>query len=671
MALTVDTTKKYRNVPDGQNFTFSLSKPLNQLTAADLQSADFWVGFNCCSINQVYEGKGGEGIPENNPNYCNLWGTDPDWWYDQTNWASVHWSFPANQPNGIYMRNVYVNRDLNPGDYTVANSTARIVLEITPDENTTMQKLCMIDNSNYLQAEYNTSSYDSQMSDYTYISPAVLLVINNCVYLVNQNIQRFFVPDNIGFYINSTTDQGYQSYFPSFENLSYHKLAMGWTMGYTTGSIEDNCVKTGTGSAPIYTYNDVDFNGHIGKLQLSGGGSNYHIRISSTMSINADDSDFSLIHRAYSGVRFRVSGTWYKPIIQGGIVTGYTDDMSVSSEWDNWTKATGHNVPSGGGGGGASGDQEIDMPTNIYSVSAGMVTYYAMTDAEMLKLEDAFNTYNASIWNVGKDLMANIVSLKCFALTKTQLFSSSFNNIVHIGGVDMKDSSDNYVMGDTALVTKKIPLGSINIDETYHDYRDYSPYTKLEMYVPFCGWFSLPPWCMGRTITGELMVDIPNGTCKAVIKSGMTVVAEVGGCCAIDIPFTATATGAKTANIISNLASGAVAAFNPTPQHLVSASLGIMQAVNENYTNIKGVMGDGSNINGLDTVYVKITRPAPTEDGGISEQYKHERGIPCGKSIELAEGDGFTQVMDAQITGNMTAAEKQMIIDGFKHGLNL
>ena len=362
----------------------------------------------------------------------------------------------------------------------------------------------------------------------------------------------------------------------------------------------------------------------------------------------------------------------YKPIIANGIVTGYTDDLSTSSDIDNWDGNTIHNIPVTPPEPPApSGDIEIDMPTNIYSVSAGMVTYYAMTDTEMLKLEDAFNTYNASIWNVGKDLMSNIVSLKCFALTKAQLFESSFNNIVHIGGVDMKDSQDNYVMGDTALVTKKIPLGSINIDETYHDYRDYSPYTKIEMYVPFCGWFSLPPWCMGRTITGDLMVDIPNGTCKAVIKSGMTVVAEVGGCCAIDIPFTATATGAKTANIISNIASGAVAAFNPTPQHLVSASIGIMQAVNENYTNIKGVMGDGSNINGLDTVYVKITRPAPTEDGGISAQYKHERGIPCGKSIELQAGDGFTQIMDAQITGNMTAAEKQMIIDGFKHGLNL
>lgn len=553
MALTVDTTKKYRNIPDGQNFTFALSKPLNQLTAADLQSADFWVGFTCCSLNQIYEGKGAEGIPENNPNYCNLWGTSPDWWYDQTNWASVHWSYPANQPNGIYMRNVYINRELNPGNYTIANTTARIVLEITPDANTSLQKLCMIDNSNYLQAEYNTSSYDNQMADYTYISPAVLLVVNDCVYLINQNVQRFFVPDNIGFYINAVTDQGYQSYLPSFENLSYHKLAMGWTMGYTTGSIEDNCVKTGTGSAPVYTYNDVDFNGHTGILQLTGGAINYHIRIGCTMSANADDSDFSLIHRAYSGVRFRVSGTWYKPIIESGIVTGYTDDMSVPSEWDDWTKASGHNVPFSPTPPPTPGPYDDDPWNGVTFAGVGLggggafARCYYMTSTELANLRSWMCGINVP---EGFNPMAQIIGLSQVPVAlsgdapETVQFINS--SAVYDPGVTSRvvDSnvSTQYSMGGPI----KYSLGSVDIvrrmQERGEPYLDYS--CQIELYLPLIGVFSLDTQAvMGRTLEAEAILDPISGTLAAyawVSKDGQKLPVAYGSTTiSVDLPVTA------------------------------------------------------------------------------------------------------------------------------------
>ncbi|MEE6208249.1 MAG: hypothetical protein VZR95_09375, partial [Alphaproteobacteria bacterium] len=146
-----------------------------------------------------------------------------------------------------------------------------------------------------------------------------------------------------------------------------------------------------------------------------------------------------------------------------------------------------------------------------------------------------------------------------------------------------------------------------------------------------------------------------------------------GGSCAVDVPFVAQSVGSKAAAIISNMTAGAVAMTTQNPQSIVSSTLGIATAFNANYTQIKGVMGDGSNIQGLDRVYIKVTRPAPTEsaNGVISDKYKHERGIPCGKTLKLTAGDGFTQIMDANIDGAMTDREKQMIIDGFRHGLIL
>lgn len=523
MSLVVDTTKRYRSIPEGENFTFSLSKPFNELTVADLLSADCWVGFNACSINQIAEGAFLGGIPENNPNYCNLWGTDADWWFDQTDWTTVHWSYPANFPTGVYMRNVYVNRELNPGNYTIANATARLVLEITPDADTTIQQLCMVNNENYLRAEYGSGFFDSQMSDYSYISPAMLIIVNDVAFLVNQNVQRFFVPNNIGFFINSSTDQGYSSQFPSFENSNYHKLALGWTMGATSGSIEDNCVKTGTNSAPDYTYSNVDFNGHTGTFKLSGSGIDYHKRLVFSMADNADDSDFSLIHRAYTGVRFRVNDVWYKPIIEDGIVTGYTDDFDVPSEWDTWTKASEHNVPSVPPTPGPTPAPYDDDPWHGVNYGTGgygaspFCTSYAMTGAELSQLAAwGGKTEEQGGPKAGYDYMPSIISLielpmEVSGTTPTTVKLSRGT----LGGYD-SNIVDTGVSGNPVTAgTQRYNLGSVTLplrmNERGYPFLDWD--TVIELYLPFVGMFSLDPYAvLGKTITAFLDLDVLNGT---------------------------------------------------------------------------------------------------------------------------------------------------------------
>ncbi len=678
MSLVVDTTIKYRNIPDGQNFTFSLSKPLNQLTAVDLQSADSWVGFTCCSINQIYEGKGGEGIPENNPNYCNLWGTDPDWWYDQTNWASVHWSYPANQTTGVYMRNVYVNRALNPGDYTVANSTARIVLEITPDENTTIQKLCMIDNSNYLQAEYNTSSYDNQMADYTYISPAVLLVVNNCVYLINQNIQRFFVPDNIGFYINSTTDQGYQSYLPSFENLAYHKLAMGWTMGYTSGSIEDNCVKTGTGQAPIYTYNDVDFNGHTGILQLTGGGTNYRIRIGCTMSANADDSDFSLIHRAYSGMRFRVNGIWYKPIVEGGIVTGYTDDMTVESEWDTWTKASGHNVPVGPPSPTPIDDDDYEsMTTGFTSTLSGCTKYYLMSPLDIVTLIRDYYTHAFA----GSTLSNSIISCYLCGLSPAEFISTEAPapiKIPTVAGETIFETVNSYKAIDA--VVNKISVGNILVPRMNNDFHDFSPYTIYEVFIPYCGWISLPDTVAGKYIYVEFHVDVRTMAGKAIVligadDGGKATCAEMSMNFGASTPFAVIEAGlerqaAVTAGIQTAIGTAAaITGINSGHNALTVSSIGTavqgiangMMSSMANYTQVQGKAGDTSDFANGRQCYLKISW-AKTDEVVNNSRFGHTVGYLCNTVGKIKDFKGLTVCANPHVTGiDCTESEKEEI----------
>lgn len=678
MALVQDMTVRYQSAPQGENFTFSLSKPLNELTAEDIKSQDAFTGFNSFAINQIKEGVLSRGLPENNPNHCNMWSTVGNVSAFPTSWDTTFWSYPANAPTGVYMRTILVSRPLNKGantSLTKAMTDVRIVLDVTPDENTNMQNLAF-DNP-YVTVRYNNNANgESRLTDYNFISPACIMIVNNVLYLwVYGGLAWFGNYSNGG---SATIDQGYSDGYTNFDNQgTYHKLAFGWTLGLidtavTTGLIIDNSYPyAGNGH-----FENVDFNGHTAQLNLNMGASNYNKRNTITLTDNANKT-ITKMYAAFSGFKFRIDNVWYKPIVQGGIVTGYTDDMTVTSEWDTWSKATGHNVPSGGSSDSDIKDKEIDMPAITVSGNAGMINFIEInteTTASADEISAALSRF--SIATLGKDLIRNLISYKAFAVLNVV---SSTNRQISVGGNQLEDDGGNALRGSYIGSLRAIDIGTITIPTLYNDYRDYAPYTTIQMYIPFCGWFALPPWAMGKTITGKMFVDLYNGTVKAIVYASSTVIAEVGGCCAYDIPFVADATGAKAGAVISAALNTAVtgATFAAAPSlgggvSTVAAAANLAAAVNSNDTVLKGVLGDGSNLNGLNRCFIKVTRPnAPNGSTTIPSSYKHERGTPCMKSLTLKSGDGYTQVMDANITGTMTATEKQMIIDGFRHGLIL
>lgn len=334
--------------------------------------------------------------------------------------------------------------------------------------------------------------------------------------------------------------------------------------------------------------------------------------------------------------------------------------------------------PSGGGGGGNITDKEQNVDLITQAGNAGFVHYIEIntsTTATADQISEALSQFD--ITTIGKDMLRNLISYKVFALLNT---SSGNNRPITIDGRTL-ELNGTTLRGHylTQSSVDSVDLGTIVIPRTYYDFRDYAPYTKLEMYVPFCGWFDLPSWCMGKTITGTLWVDLANGTCKAVIKASKTPVAEIGGNVSYDIPFIANATGAKTGAVISSAiataAAGVGAVTAPSFASItgtIAAGANLASALNANGTTMRGVLGDGSNTNGIADVWVKVTGvDSPDNDKEVPDIYKHQHGVPCGKSLSLTAGDGFTQILDANITGAMTDREKQMIIDGFRHGLIL
>lgn len=381
---------------------------------------------------------------------------------------------------------------------------------------------------------------------------------------------------------------------------------------------------------------------------------------------------------SWSGLLFKDNNVIYKPIIEGGLVTGFTSDMDIPSEWDNMKNVTGNNIsPTPPTPATPTGDIETDMPLAYIGGTAGMVSFIKINEKGLASADDIAESISRfDITTIGKDLLRNFVAFKCYAVLN---IDDSVVRDIKVAGHTLKDKEDNALQGEYIGGIAPVDFTAGTVDHLYNDFRDYAPYTRIQMYVPFCGWFDLPSWCMGKEITGTMFTDLYNGTVKAVIYASRTVVAEVGGCCAFDIPFAAESTGMKAGAVISSALStiamtgATVAAPNiATGIAAVSSAANLVSAANSNGTALKGVMGDGSNTNGLLHVYIKTTRPkSPNGKKDIPEQYKHDFGIPCFKQLTLTAGDGFTQINDANITGAMTDREKQMIIDGFRHGLIL
>ena len=89
---------------------------------------------------------------------------------------------------------------------------------------------------------------------------------------------------------------------------------------------------------------------------------------------------------------------------------------------------------------------------------------------------------------------------------------------------------------------------------------DYEPYTKFEMYIPFCGTVELSPRdILNRDLSARLVVDYSTGTCTGYILSDNLVIETLNGNIAINIPVSGTDNATMQANINNAVAARASA----------------------------------------------------------------------------------------------------------------
>lgn len=390
----------------------------------------------------------------------------------------------------------------------------------------------------------------------------------------------------------------------------------------------------------------------------------------------------SLLFWAGCGVKF-YADKLYKPIIDNGFVTDFSDDMTTPSELDNWSGDSNHTVPDAPPSPAPSGDDEDNndpIATTGAPFASGLCNYYALTAGSVLleHISEAMGTWD--IDTTKKDLYRNLIS--CKLIKPPAPIPTSGSAPFTIYGV-----KPQYQGADISLpVINGNPdntFGPYSISRKFNDFRDYAPYSKAEIFLPYCGWCALPSHIIGRSVTVKYFTDIIAATCKAVVFCNNNVVAEAAGVIGLDIPFAAENVGAKmeaiNAGLLATAAGGVQLAAGvgsmvstKSTAGLKGAASGLSQyisgytqmsmACNENWTEISGKNGDGCALAGATNIIIKVTRPkygSSSTPPYVPAGYAHNVGYVSNKEITLGSAQGLVICDNADTSGISGATDAE------------
>lgn len=340
---------------------------------------------------------------------------------------------------------------------------------------------------------------------------------------------------------------------------------------------------------------------------------------------------------------------------------------------------------SGTGGGHYGGTQP---PTGTYSPSSdpnpvpslpsvsandtGFITLFNPTSLQLKNLANYMwgSLFDVDTWKkIFADPMDCILGLSIVPVN----VPTSGTDTVKVGnistGVTMNKASTQFI---------ELDCGTISITEYWKAYLDYSPYTKLNIYLPYIGSQELNiDDIQINTVGVKYHIDVLSGACVAFITAGGNVIAQYSGQCAISIPITSKdftqtiiALGTLVAGGVVGVATGGLSA----PVTAASVAGGVTAAANTaaNVATSKptisksGNMGGSNGLMGVQKPYLFITRP---KQCAPKNQNKYT-GYPSYISERMGNLSGFTQIQEIRLDGiSCTDEERNEIMSLLRNGV--
>ena len=343
------------------------------------------------------------------------------------------------------------------------------------------------------------------------------------------------------------------------------------------------------------------------------------------------------------------NGTWYKT----------TDgDGSTFKVKDGQEGSNGYTDDNDNGYDDGKDKDDKDDETGDVSAGIGVLTStFKMTKERLVQLGQFL--WGANIFDkfslVNNNPIENIISCKSIPIN-----TDGTNQEIILGnvstGVNGEKISNNFA---------KQTIGSIAINEHYHNFLDYAPYTNIILYLPYIGFKELDTTLvMNKTIKVIYTVDAITGGCLAQVYVNNVRLYEFTGNVGIDIPITASnraqvesgyiqaSVGATMSAVGGNVGSAVTSLLNSATSQYHYSSTGNPSPMCVASTNR--------------TCYVILDRPNYQN----LKAFNHTRGRKCYLSKTISTLHGFT-ICDSNIdlSGiNATQSELEELKDILSSG---
>ena len=229
-----------------------------------------------------------------------------------------------------------------------------------------------------------------------------------------------------------------------------------------------------------------------------------------------------------------------------------------------------------------------------------------------------------------------------------------------------------------------LAFGSVSIDPYYYDFRDYEPYTTIDLYLPLCGTVRLDPALyIGHTLYIEYDFDPATGNLMAKVCRDDMIDKVVEGSVCVQIPVVSSDMGSYQAAIhqiksrILQTVFGTIQTLSPSSGIKSAAASGnqagvlaaipdpfkitmdtALDAYNINY-DLKhtqphqSVTGTSDPLNALNMdnhafVFIKRAKMLP---GYNAQQYSHTIGNACLRQGKIKDFAGYTQCSSVDLSG--------------------
>lgn len=369
---------------------------------------------------------------------------------------------------------------------------------------------------------------------------------------------------------------------------------------------------------------------------------------------------------------------WLSFVDKSGKATGELiryDDPRAKDSLNYNAKSDKYDInPSGGG---SESDEDYDnIGLTLNSNGQTFLKSYAVTGDELISLLSWCNSLDVPEGLNPMDYVVSVTQAPC----NIPSISNGSESTIYIGRENTNVSS--YLLSNQGSYST-MTIGEYHIPKFNNNFLDYEPYTHIDLYIPYCGVVSLPPALFIDTdLRVDLIYDIFTGECSGVVyRNGNYYTSVSGNFMTMQIISTENTGAIKQAVIngalgivggagtaIGALATGNVIGGAIGAVGMVSSAYKATTSMNSIAPNTSGGGGGGRcNFYKPSSCILYISTPQNytpedfyTVHGGVVNDYR-----------TLASGDGFTQILNPVITGNMTASEREELIQFYKTGVIL